>query len=836
LTIGKWRFWFLGMLMIAGFTMLVTRLVTIQVRGSDEYAGFAQSSMTKKIHESGSRGQILDKNSAVLAYDKKIYNIEFYRDPTSGREKNGQYSKAIWEVIKLLKGEGREVKFDFWLSLDEDKHWVFDTKTKDEGVAKARERMFRSNFYVTTLPVEDIYERLCANYMIHAIDEGFSEKDKLTFEDKLQVLSVWQEMQMNAFNSVPIVLVRDIKWATVMEVETRLVTLPGISVSVQNQRVYPKGTLAAHVVGYTGLIQGKEQMDQYLEQGYLRTDTIGLDGIERSMEQWLTPNMALRRGYSLVEIDRAGKVIRQLEKQDPADGNTVRLTIDSAMQQVVETELEKVVNGIRDFEEKKVHDPVWLEENRDTLMEYEESERQINYAENGAIVVLDMQCRVLAMASYPSYDPNIFIVGTPEQKEQVLLDKRNRLFNNAIASASTPGSVFKMTTALAALVNGKITLWDEIDDKGAFDLYDVVHPPRCWVPENMRYTHQRLDVKNGIAKSCNYFFYTLGSYLHQDSGNLLYEYAAKLGLTSRTNIDLPGEIKSIVGSQTSLYDPARPITGFDQDTWLPVQIKNAIKKHLKRIGEENKITYSEERLDKCVKALMDMAVTNDQGAGLRNWMRLIRPILMEELGMSMELVWRAATVGDIGRYLNEIKWGGTNAIMTAIGQGITMVTPINMARYVAAVANGGYVYDVQIVDSIVSTTGEVVRSFQEPVLVNDLSREVAPYIAAIHAGMEGVVDDDAGTAGLIASGWKHRKEVAAKTGTAQTSYLDVENNSWFVSFAPLDNPEIAVVVFVPHGYGGKLGFDAAAAIIDYYFDARVDEVSLILPAPNGLAQ
>ena len=836
----KWQFFFIGSLFVIGFMLLVSRLANLQVRGMDEYAGIAQSSMTKTIYQSGARGQVQDINGAILATDKKIYNIEFYRAPNSGQDQNGLYSKAIWEVIKLLEKENKEVKFDFWMEQDEEGAWRFSTKTTDEGVAAAREKMFRNNFYVNNLAVEDIYERLVDNYMIDEIDADFPEEDKLTLEDKIQVLSVWQEMQMNAFNSVPIVLAKDVKWATVMEVETRLVSLPGMSVSVENQRVYPKGSLASHILGYTGLMQSEAQVSQYVEQGYLRTDTIGLDGIERTMEQWLSPNTKLRRGYSLVEIDRAGRIVRQLENEAPTDGNTVKLTIDSAFQQVAERELASIIEEIRNTVERDVIvDSRWLESNRDTLMEYEENERDVNYAVNGAIVVLDMECRVLAMASAPDFDPNIFISGTSEMRAEVLLDTRNRLFNNAIASASTPGSVFKMTTALAALVNRVITLETRINDEGPFDRYDSYRPPRCWIPRNRVSEHSHMDVKDGIRFSCNYYFYTLGSLLWEKgrtegtNANYLYDYAAKLGLTSRTNIDLPGEMQSVVGSQTSLYDMTRPITGQDQDTWLPVQVKNEIKKFLKNLSAEENINYSEERLDKAIKALMDMAVNNDQGEDRQNWMRLIRQILMEELGMTSKMVYR--DMGDIGRLLNEIKWGGSYAIQTSIGQGITMITPVAMARYVAAVANGGYVYDVQIVDSIISPTGETIR-VNEPVLVNDLSQEIAPYLSAIHEGMQGVVDDGGTASRYFPDSWEYSKEMAAKTGTAQTSYLDIENNAWFIAFAPYEEPEIAIVVFVPHGYAGAQCSNAVKHIIEYYMQTKVDDVKLELPAPNTLAQ
>ena len=702
--------------------------------------------------------------------------------------------------------------------------------------------MFRSNFYVKNTDVNDIYKTLCYNYMIDEIDADFPASEKLTLEDKLQVLSVWQEMQMNAFNSVPIVLAEDVSWAAVIRIETRLIALDGISVAVENQRVYPKGTLACHVLGYTGKMQSENQIRKYVAKGYKRSDVIGLDGVEASMEDWLTPNSSARQGYSVVEVDRSGNQIRQLSHQDAKDGNTVKLTIDSGLQAVTEQALSDLVNSIRDYEEKKLQDGTWLETNKEALMQYQANDRTVNLAQNGAIVVLDMNCRVKAMASFPNYDPNLFIVGmTPEQRERQLADPRNPLFNNAISAADTPGSVFKMATALAALTSGNLTLLDEITDEGYFKVYDQTNPPKCWINLNLASVrHADQTVVEGLKNSCNYFFYTIASRMGAD-GETLYQYAEKLGLTSKTNIDLPGEIKSIVGSQTSLYDPTRAITGRDQDTWLPVQVKTQIKKHLKKIGEKYGYEYSDERLDKCCKALMDMALTTDQGSQGTGWTQAIRPILMEELGMSMEMVWKAEVVTDLFGYLNDIKWGGSYTIMTAIGQSITMTTPIAMARYIVAIANGGYVCDVQLIDSIIDAEGNVVNKFDEPVVVNDLSEEVAPYIGAIKEGMAGVVDEG-GTAGDYFSSWTgvdgkpDKNQLCGKTGTAETSDLDVENNSWFVCFYPKDEPEIAVVVYVPYGYSGSRSAAAARTVLEYYLSSRVEDEAAILPAPNALAQ
>jgi len=836
-----WKILLLGVITVLGFSMLAVALAGLQITswGSDEidYSAVARSTMEKKIYEQGMRGQILDASGNVLAYDKKIYNICFYRDPTSKREQNGEYTKAIWEIIKLARTEDKDVAFPFWLAQDERGEWVFSTGSTDEYVMERRERMFRSNFYVGSVPLEGLYDRLCYNYMIHEIDETFPENEKLTQEDKLRVLGVWQEMQMNAFNSVPITLVTDVKWKTMMEAETRGNQLPGISVSVKNQRVYPRGTLACHILGYTGLMQSESQLAEYLEKGYQRTDTIGMDGVERSMEQWLTGNSARRRGETVVEIDRSGRQIRELSKTEPIDGNTVKLTIDTDLQRVVEKALENVVNRIRDEQEKRVDNPTWLESKKEELQYYESINRPIRYAQNGAIVVLDMKARVLAMASYPNFDPNLFIIGMDEdQRFRMLQDERNPLYNNAIKAADTPGSVFKMATALAALANGEITPSEEISDAGAFTAYETVNAPRCWIAPGRLWVHADLNLQGAIANSCNYYFYTIARRMGAD-GEMLYRYAAKLGLTSKTNIDLPNEKKSVVGSQVSLYDPSKPISGYAQDTWLPVQVRDALKKHLYQCGERWSYNYDDDRLDRCVKALMDMAFSTDQGGReMSIWLREIRRILMEELNMTQEMAYRADIVSEVVRRLNEIKWGGSQTTMTAIGQSISLITPVAMARYVAALGNGGYVYDVQLIDSIISPTGEIIAAFDEPVLVNDLSGEIGMYLPYILRGMEGVTSDETGTAKKIFDTWDYKDEIGGKTGTAQKSKVDIENNSWFVAIAPIYDPEIAIVVYVPNGYSGAMSGHAVKEILTYYFEQLEAEDVFIMPLPNALAQ
>ena len=469
----------------------------------------------------------------------------------------------------------------------------------------------------------------------------------------------------------------------------------------------------------------------------------------------------------------------------------------------------------------------WLEDNRTLIATYDWEHYPLELAEHGVMLVLDMQARVLAMANYPTYDLNALVAGGDEARA-ILSDDRNLMLNYAIGSRATPGSIFKMVTGFGALDSGVLKPDEMISDMGYYTAYnsDLSTAPKCWISEGYRSQHYYQTIVDGLEHSCNYFFYECGSRLGETR---LYQYAAAFGLTSKTGIDLPGEARSVVGSQNTLYDPTKPVGESSQDTSRPIIVFNSIKSHLKKCGESRGMEYDDERLSYCAKRLMDMAVAYPESA----WVENMRTILMEELNMPRSMVYSNSVITDTYNYINDIKWGGSQTILTAIGQSVTTVTPIAVARYVTAVANGGKVYNVSIVDSIISPEGEVL-SRRDPVLINDLN-DTNGYFALIHKGMQGVTDDT-GTAKRYWSDFKWQKKMGAKTGTAQVNQIDLENNGWFVCFAPLDNPKVAIVVYVPHGYSGAMCSYAAKDFLNWIFpEWDKSDVDYDLPIGNSLA-
>ena len=818
---------------LAMFLYLITGLADLQLKSSEDYSDRAESRSTTTIALRGSRGMITDADAVILARDEEIYNVTFYRD--ASEKDYVSFTESIRQTIGIIEGNGNELSVSSIFQRNEETgEWEFNFGSGvSESVLQTRQSQWRSNNYLTAAgypTAADCMRQLKKRYKIYTqedvgvlTEEELEGRLLLDEETMLKVMAVFSEMQMNLFNSQPIVIAEDVPYETVIEIETRSMTLPGMEIAVGTKRVYPRGTLAAQVIGYIGAIPSTSKWLEIKDKGYKYSDDIGLDGIEASMEDWLTQNTDLRQGFRVVERNNVGKITRELSYTEPQDGNNVKLTLIASYQQQAERALADNVADTRSVQEGKLMNQSWLDSNKSDLTTRNWTKYPLSLADRAAMMVVDMEGRVLAMANYPTYDLN-GLVAAGQESRAILTDTRNVLMNYNIHARGTPGSIFKMVSSLGALLDGKLYTNETINDGGRFMLVTTVESqaPKCWVSENQRYTHQNQTIIDGLQNSCNYFFYTLGYRLGETR---MYQYASEFGLTSKTGLDLPGEERSVVGCQTSLYDPDKAMDESSQDTAVPIIVFNSIKSHLRNCGATRNITYDNERLNKCVKRLMDMAVNTNQG----DWLQYMRPILMEELNMTREMVYTQSIIGDTYNYLNDIKWGDSQTVQVAIGQSITVLTPAAVSRYVAALGNGGIVYNLMLVDSITSPEGDII-SQRAPSVFNTFegAEEYLPYILK---GMEGVVDES-GTAGKYFRGWEYRTRVCAKTGTAEVTTIDLENNSWFVMLAPYasemvdgvpvitEEPEIAVVVFIPSGYSGGQGSLAAKEFVGWYLDQK----------------
>ena len=870
---------------VAMFGVLFFGLYRLQIELGEEYAAATEGQSIKTIAVKGSRGMITDINSVVLAKSEKAYNVTFYRE-----NQDWDYpTKQLLEAIEIVERYGGSVSVTSPLIRNEETGaWEFNFGSGiSETAWNTRKKYFYDNNYISSSKyptAQASFEFLCKRFGFTPLADGtyllaldkngdsvVMETDALTEtikdengfviarnvnlgridpdkvaecvvvdeEKVIQIIAINTTMQDNAFLSLPVPFAEDVSYETVAEIEGRGMSMPWVSVSMGDKRVYPNGSLAATVIGYTGKIQSAEYYYSDLKPaGYAMSDYIGQAGIEASMENWLTANITDRQGARIVEVDPMGKVTRELNYIPPQDGNTVKLTINAQYQAAAERYIRDNVNYTRDLQEKRMNEADWLETYKDKLAVRDFEEFTLKLATTGVLIVMDLRegnaGNILALAQYPNYDLNAMVQGG-EAAMQIVQDERGLLMNYAIQTRAEPGSIFKMCTGLAGLTNGVLTPTETISDGGRFDWYTNVREdmPKCWTSHPDQ--HQDQTIVEGLTNSCNFFFYTVAGRLYNKnpSAELLYKYAAQMGLTSKTGIDLPGELRSIVGNQTNLYDTTVSLE--EQMTSTPILVAASLKKHIKNYAASYGYTYDDARLDTCIKQLMDMAMNTPSD----NWVSAARPIFMTELGMSRSMVMQAALMTDMWNYLNTIKWGGSQEIQMGVGQSITLLTPIAVVRYIGALNNNLTVYNPNIVDSIISPEGEVLS--QRHASVFNTLDSAKPYLSYILQGLAGVVDE-AGTAARQFRGWKYEAEkvMVGKTGTSQVTIgkvrLDLENNGWFVALTPKDEPEIALVSFIPNGFSGSYTVRAAKDFIEYYLDEKSKtDVEIALPGGNALA-
>jgi len=297
----------------------------------------------------------------------------------------------------------------------------------------------------------------------------------------------------------PVVLQEDAPPALQAYVEERQAQLPGIRLQAAYQREYPNGSMAAHILGYTGPIPA-ESIKTYRDQGYLGDETVGRAGVEAEYERYLR-GIA---GRQQVEVNAQGDIVGRgvISQTAPRPGETLRLSIDLNVQRALEAALKAQVVSA-------------------------------GTSTGAAGVALDPKTgAVLAMASYPTYQPNVFESGTPRDVRRVLTSPGRPLLNRAIGGEYPAGSTFKAITASAALASGLYRPGEVIDAPGSLVLYKTrFHGfnDEAFGP---------IALPKALEVSSDTFFYTLGDRSYRMRGWPLQEWSQKFGLGSPTGLDL----------------------------------------------------------------------------------------------------------------------------------------------------------------------------------------------------------------------------------------------------------------------------------------------------------
>lgn len=654
--------------------ILAGRLYSLQIINGEAYLAAANARSTAVVKEKAPRGDIKDRNGKNLVTNRKGYSLLWLKTAASGDEINNM----LFKVADILAQSGYEFSdslpiteypYEFTFADDDEKKAWFDTKRRLKEDMTAGE-------------VIDFYK-----------DKVFEIKGDYSPDKLRAVIGIRYDAEMSGFSySMPYTLASDVDIEVVMKVKERKSEFPDIEVSNEYFRQYEFGSLAAHTLGRIGKIY-KEEYDALEEKGYAMNDYVGKQGIEKICEDELRGT----DGQRVLGTDDGGELLG-VENEAAVSGNYVVLTIDSELQMVAEQSLKNTIdqiaaNGIGKGAQKGAD------------------------ANAGAAVVLDVNnAEVLAMATYPSYNPETF----NQDYSELSQNEDKPLWNRAISGTYSPGSTFKPLTAVAALETGAVTVDERLICNGVYKFFKD-YQPRCWINLEQGLSHGWENVTEAIEDSCNLYFYEAG---RRTGIEALSEYAKKFGLGEYTGIELSEEAKG------SMATPA----------------------------------YKEK--------------IEGEGA----------------------------------------EWFGGDTIQASIGQSYSHFSPLQLANYIATIANGGTRYRPHIIKSVhrAEDGAEVKRS--APV-VEERIPMTKENLEAVKRGMYGVVDE--GSASKIFKDYDI--EVGGKTGTAQGSSKQ-SNTALFVAFAPYDKPEIAVAVVIEHGVRGVNAATVARDIFNEYFDMGSENV------------
>tara|TARA_B110000858_G_scaffold51700_1_gene59868 strand:+ start:3297 stop:5129 length:1833 start_codon:yes stop_codon:yes gene_type:complete len=278
--------------------------------------------------------------------------------------------------------------------------------------------------------------------------------------------------------------------------------LRGVLVTVKLLREYPFGLNTAHLVGYVGGISDNEidDLDPVL---YAGTSVLGKSGVEKKYEY----DLLGRVGYQTVEVNNLGRVMRNLDQEDPIDGEDLHLYLDYRLQETAYEVLE---------------------------------------GEKGAVVVLEIETGgILAMASAPSFNPNKFVTGISYKNYNSLVSSSTKpLFDRALRGQYPPGSTMKPVYGLAALNEQIIKENYKIYDPGYFQLPNSNHKYRDW--KKGGHGHN-IHLNDAVIQSCDTFFYNLSTLMPID---IFHKYGSSFGLGQKTGVDMPLERNGIMPSKT----------------------------------------------------------------------------------------------------------------------------------------------------------------------------------------------------------------------------------------------------------------------------------------------
>ena len=663
--------------------ILIARLFNLQIVHGVEYREESNTRLTRESILEASRGSILDKTGTALVTSKTQFSLEMYKSKVDVQDLN----KCILNMVEVLEKYDIEYADSFPIGID-----PFEFKISEEQLIKWK----KDNNLNSDITAEEAFYKFKNKYKI----------ENNNIQEIRKIIAIRYEVAQKGYSSIrAVTIAENIPREAVSEFSESSEKFAGINIVVKPVRQYTSGNLASHILGYAGKISSEEYEKR--KNTYNPNDIIGKTGIEYVFEEYLKG----KNGIKQIDMAVDGTTTAEYIAEEAVAGSDVVLTIDANLQHIAEQALAANIQKIASGGFGKAYD-----------------------AKAGACVVMNVNTgEVLAMASYPDYNPDDFVGGiSTDAWNNYTNNEAKPLVNKTMQNSYSPGSTFKMITAMAGLESGAIDLNTKINDTGVYTKYRD-YQPRCWYYTDYHRGHGYLNVSGAIEMSCNYFFYETADKMGIDK---LAEIARYFGLGGKTGIELQGETSGVLASKETKQ-----------------------KMHP-----------------------------------------------------------------------DDPNWNPGNTLNAAIGQGDNEFSPLQMARYISMLANGGHKIDVSIIKTIRNSDGseasreEINKFVNKKLNLEEESNEDMninqSYLNAILQGMKSVTSDTAGTAYVRFKDFNI--SVGGKTGSAEAPNNKV--HAWFVGFAPFEKPEIAIVVMVENGGHGNYTAEVVRDIMAEYFGMNTQNV------------
>lgn len=796
-------------LILVAFVVILVKILYMTTFKYEHYTELAENKTYKQLLIKAPRGEIKDRYGRLLAGNKNLFTVQVSGDEIKRKDSNGKSmaNDICLKLINLLEKNNEEYIDEFPIYIQNGKYYyTFDKNIREyknnnnipqeldakesfyylvdqlvsEGVltqddrklevSKLQKKLNENGYYPPILVSKWLFteqknkqdwlesygiedSKITAKKAFYEIrnNKNYKIDKNLSDSDARKILVVRDLIKSQGYSQYnPITIATDISQKTISQLEESAIELPGVSVAVEPVRYYPNTTLASHILGHMGKMPSGQE-DKYLnrEEGktYSKGDTVGISGIEKSYEEQLRGV----DGYKKVQVDALGRITRELDVSEPKSGDTVYLSIDKDLQEDTENALKGVLEALR------VGGTYKSKYGNKTFSSVAKN------AASGAVIAIDAKNGdVLSMASYPNYNPNKFVNGISYEDYQALQPKNkndvlaaNPQVNLATQGVFQPGSTFKMVTGMAAIDNGLSPNY-AIQDTGVIRLGGPKSRPFAdLIWHKSRSNHGYTDLYKAIQESCNIYFYTIGSGKNYTGGKDpsvkvgakgIIEYAKKFGLDDYTGLN--EEIDERKGSVPNMAAKLETTKTLLRD-YLTKEMANDFTD----ISKSKNPKEYENRIEEIVSWADETKTVG-------------RVEAMERLTKMKVKEDRVETLADsiVFSYLNFAKWSTADTFNISIGQGENQYTPAQMARYVAAIGNGGNLVELSVVDRVISNDYNNVDIDENKVEKIDFNNP--EKLKDLIEGMKRVSTQGSGK-GIF--GPNYPISIASKTGTAEKS-------------------------------------------------------------------